>query len=300
MSDPQPITGNTPPPLGAPVGAVVGYCRACGKALDAAAVRAAHGTIYCADHVPADPVPGAAQFSAIHPGAAQAGPASAGPYAGSPYASPYAGGPYAGGAYTSPYANGPYTGGPSASPYTNGAPPPLPHQDVSPGLAFLLGLIPGVGAVYNGQYAKGLVHVVIVGLIISILSNGAAEGLEALLGLLLAAFFAYMAFEAYHTARRRQLGQPVDEFSGVLPGRGGRFPAAPVVVITLGVVFLLSNLQILEIRRLLRYWPVLMIGLGVYMLFARLSGGTNPGGGAPGGPTPNGPAGMGADRRDSK
>jgi len=28
-------------------------------------------------------------------------------------------------------------------------------------------MIPGVGAVYNGQYAKGLVHVVIVGLLIS-------------------------------------------------------------------------------------------------------------------------------------
>lgn len=281
MSDPQPIPGNTPPPLGAPLGSVVGYCRACGKALDAAAVRAAHGTIYCPDHVPPDPAPAMAQ----------AGPASTGPpppfgsspYPGSPYASPYAGGPHGGGPYTSPYSNGPYT---------NGAPPPLPHQDVSPGLAFLLGLIPGVGAVYNGQYAKGLVHVVIVGLIISILSNGAAEGLEALLGLLLAAFFAYMAFEAYHTARRRRLGQPVDEFSGVLPGRGGRFPAAPVVVITLGVVFLLSNLQILEIRRLLRYWPVLMIGLGVYMLFARLSGGPNPGG-----PTPGG---TGADRHDSQ
>jgi len=161
-------------------------------------------------------------------------------------------------------AAGPDASSPYSSPYTNQAPPPLPHQDVSPGLAFLLGLIPGVGAVYNGQYAKGLVHVVIVGLLISILSNGAAEGLEVLVSLLLAAFFAYMAFEAFHTAKRRRMGQPVDEFSGVLPGHGGaRFPAAPIVVITLGVVFLLSNLQILEIRRLVRFWPVLMIALGV-------------------------------------
>ena len=40
----------------------------------------------------------------------------------------------------------------------------------------MLGFIPGVGAIYNGQYAKGLVHVIIVGLMISILSNGAADG----------------------------------------------------------------------------------------------------------------------------
>ena len=26
----------------------------------------------------------------------------------------------------------------------------------SPGLAFLLGFIPGVGAIYNGQYVKGI------------------------------------------------------------------------------------------------------------------------------------------------
>ncbi len=34
---------------------IVGYCRACGKALDSANVRTAHGTIYCAEHVPAEP-----------------------------------------------------------------------------------------------------------------------------------------------------------------------------------------------------------------------------------------------------
>ena len=57
---------------------------------------------------------------------------------------------------------------PYASPYTTATPPPVPNRDVSPGLAFGLGMIPGVGAIYNGQYAKGLVHVIIIGLMISI------------------------------------------------------------------------------------------------------------------------------------
>jgi len=35
------------------------------------------------------------------------------------------------------------------------------YADVSPGLALFLGLIPGVGAIYNGQYAKGMVHAII-------------------------------------------------------------------------------------------------------------------------------------------
>lgn len=163
-----------------------------------------------------------------------------------------------------------------ASPYTaaNYTPAPAPNLNVSPGLAFVLGLIPGVGAIYNGQYAKGLVHVIIVGLMISILDSGVSAGLEPLFGLLLAAFWWYMAFEAYHTAKKRQLGQPVDEFSSLVPLRGGtsRVPVAPVILIALGVVFLLNNLDVFRMRDLLRYWPVFLIVLGAYMLYARITG----------------------------
>jgi hypothetical protein len=187
----------------------------------------------------------------------------------SPYTAPQAASPY----QASPYTASPY----AASPYGPGTPPPVPNLDVSPGLAFGLGLIPGVGAIYNGQYAKGLVHVIIVGLMISILGNGGASGLEPLLSLLLAGFWAYMAFEAYHTAKRRLQGQPVDEFSSLIPMRGSsKFPAAPVMLIALGVIFLLDNLEILELRRMLRYWPVLLIALGAYMLFIRVSGPVDP------------------------
>lgn len=161
---------------------------------------------------------------------------------------------------------------PYASPYTSKT-ACAPNPDASPGLAFLLGLIPGVGAIYNGQYAKGLIHVIIVGLMISILSNGAASGLEPLLGLLLSGFWAYMAFEAYHTAKRRHEGLVVDEFSSLIPMRSGssRFPVAPVVLIALGVIFLLDNMDLLDLHRALRYWPVLLIALGAYMLYLRMS-----------------------------
>ena len=174
---------------------------------------------------------------------------------------------------TAPGTSG-FTGeSPYASPYTAAVPPPIVNHDASPGLAFVLGLIPGVGAIYNGQYAKGLVHVIIIGMTISILSNGAARGFEPLLGLLLAGFWAYMAFEAYHTARRRQQGLVVDEFSSLFPTRGGgtKFPVAPLLLIVLGVIFLLNNLDFFQVERIIRYWPVLLIGLGVYMLYLRMS-----------------------------
>ena len=159
---------------------------------------------------------------------------------------------------------------PYASPYT--APVPPAAHDVSPGLAFVLGMIPGVGAIYNGQYAKGLVHVIIIGLTITIISNDAARGFEPLLGLLLAGFWFYMAFEAYHTARRRQQGLEVDEFSSLFPQHGHKFPVAPVLLIGLGVMFLLSNLDLLELDRVIRYWPVLLIVGGIYLLYVRMSG----------------------------
>jgi hypothetical protein len=164
----------------------------------------------------------------------------------------------------------------ASSPWT-AAPPPAPgyRPDISasPGLAFILGFIPGVGAIYNGQYAKGLIHVLILGILISIASSGVSGDLEPLIGITIAAWFFYMAFEAYHTAKKRQYGLPVDEFSSIVPLRGqGRFPVAPVVLIALGVLFLLVNFDIIRFRDVVRFWPVFLIALGAYMLWARLSG----------------------------
>jgi TM2 domain-containing membrane protein YozV len=171
----------------------------------------------------------------------------------------------------------------AANPYT--VPPPSPYASPyaapvnpnapSPGLAFILGLfIPGVGAIYNGQYAKGVIHVLILGLLISIMGSGAANGLEPLIGLFTAVFIFYMAFEAYHTAAKRQRGEPVDEFSSILPMSGSRrgFPVGPILLIALGVIFLLETLDIVRLYQIVRFWPVFLILLGCYMLYVRISG----------------------------
>jgi len=215
------------PPSIPPEAPIVGYCRACGKALDAASVHNAHGTIYCAEHLPAEPSPSSATPE-------------------SPYSSPYTA--------TAP------------------PPPPIPHSEVSPGVAFVLGLIPGVGASYNGQYAKGLIHVFILGMLFTIANSNDVGGFEPLFAVLIPGFWSYMAFEAYHTAKLRQRGQPVDEFSSLVPSGGSRFPIAPILLIALGVVFLLNNLELFELRRMLKFWPVMLIALGLYMLYLRMSG----------------------------
>jgi TM2 domain-containing membrane protein YozV len=164
---------------------------------------------------------------------------------------------------------------PAAEPPPSAVPPAAsPAYDTSPGIAAFLGFIPGVGAIYNGQYAKGLVHAVIFGLTISIASSLESEGINAAPFIMLAiAFYVYMIVEAYHTARKRRAGEPVDEFSSLMnlrPGATG-FPAGAVTLIVLGVILLLNTLEIVRFRYLVRYWPAALIVIGFYMLYNRMS-----------------------------
>ena|ERR1017187_4154482 len=154
------------------------------------------------------------------------------------------------------------------------AAPNYVRPDVSPGLALFLGTIPGVGAIYNGQYAKGLVHAIIWGMLMSIANSRAAHGLEPVFFMLVFAWWAYMAFEAYHTARKRQAGEAVDEYSSIINLGGSRshVPLAGVLLIGLGAVLLLHTLDLFDFERVTRFWPVLLIALGVYLLAGRFFG----------------------------
>jgi len=163
---------------------------------------------------------------------------------------------------------------PPFSPYA--APPPSVYASVSPGLALFLGCIPGVGAIYNGQYAKGILHAVIWGVLMSIGDSGAMHraGAEPLVIITMIAFWAYMALEAYHTARKRRAGEPVDEYSSIVNLRSGRdLPLIAIGLIVFGGLLLLHTLDLLDFDRVARFWPVLLIGAGVYLLYGRMRGG---------------------------
>jgi hypothetical protein len=216
----------------------IAYCRTCGKALCADCRRTAQGTIFCAEHFPESQ---GAPAAAVPPDWQNHVPASDRAAAAPPA-------------------------------------PPSALSDVSPGLACLLGFIPGVGAIYNGQYAKGLVHAIVFGLLVSIESSGSAGDLEPLFGILIGVWVMYMALEAYHTARKRRAGEPVDEFSSILNvhGRQGGFPVGAITLIGLGVLLLLSTTDVIQLRYLLRYWPILLILTGAYMLYARLAASGDP------------------------
>jgi hypothetical protein len=105
----------------------------------------------------------------------------------------------------------------------NYAPPsPRAPEDASPGLALFLGFIPGVGAFYNGQFAKGFVHVVVFATLIWMSDHG----MGAFAGLLIPAWLFYMVFDAWSTAKARRYGMPIPDPLGlnhILEGREGTF-----------------------------------------------------------------------------
>jgi len=84
-----------------------------------------------------------------------------------------------------------------------------PAGGPNPSAAAALGLIPGVGAMYNGQYFKGLIHVVIFVVLISITSH------YGLFGLFIPAWILYQSFEAFHTAKAIRDGQPIPDPLGL-------------------------------------------------------------------------------------
>ena len=72
--------------------------------------------------------------------------------------------------------------------------------EVNPGSAATLGIIPGLGAVYNGEYMKALIHVLIFAGLIAALSSDLPDSATAFVIVAFICFCFYMPIEAY--ARR--------------------------------------------------------------------------------------------------
>lgn len=135
----------------------------------------------------------------------------------------------------------------------------------SPLVALALSLlVPGLGAAYNGQTSKALVHFgIFAGFFqIAVISNG---GLFFVLGVLAAWLFA--SVDAYRTAQVIRSGlTPQAELDLIARRLYGNPLAWGIVLLTLGAIFLLHtifNIQ-LPMRPLL---GVSIVLLGAYMLY---------------------------------
>ncbi len=155
-----------------------------------------------------------------------------------------------------------------------------PSAGPNPALAGVLaGFFPfGVGAVYTGQYAKGLAHLVIFTLLVLGASSG-SEAMGMVCGLGIAGFYFYQIIDSVRTARAIQMGQPPpDPFglgttfsAGLTRDRMdvSKVPVGALVLIGLGVIFLLHTLDIWDFSAH-RVWPLMLIGIGAFLLLRRL------------------------------
>jgi LiaI-LiaF-like transmembrane region/B-box zinc finger len=136
-----------------------------------------------------------------------------------------------------------------------------------PGAALALGFIPGLGAVYNGEYVKALIHVAVFGGIIALLNLDLPDSYEAFLIVALICFSLYMPIEAYRTATTRgSSGSQAIEATQ----QQKRTPMGAIVLIALGIIFLLANFGLLHKEWLLKGWPIALIALGVWILMDRM------------------------------
>ncbi|HEY4962416.1 MAG TPA: DUF5668 domain-containing protein [Terriglobales bacterium] len=150
---------------------------------------------------------------------------------------------------------------------------PGPATGPNPTVAGILGAIPiGLGAVYCGQYAKGLAHLGIVVLAIVGLSSDLPWQADTALGIFLGFFWVYQILDAVRTARAIQAGEPAPDPFGLAQtfGTGEKFesakiPAAAAILIGLGVLFLINTVFDFSLHR---FWPIILIVLGVW-LFAK-------------------------------
>jgi TM2 domain-containing membrane protein YozV len=94
-----------------------------------------------------------------------------------------------------------------------------PIGEPNPVVAAALGIIPGVGAMYNGQFIKGFVHVFVFAVLVTL------AGHHGIFGLFIPAWIIYQVFEAYHVARARRDGAPLPDPLGLNEVNSWFYPA---------------------------------------------------------------------------
>jgi len=161
------------------------------------------------------------------------------------------------------------------NPAASAAPSPVSVSHAggaSPEAGFLLGLIPGVGAIYNAEYFKAALHLIIFASLVT-LADGTGRAGETIFGFLAFGFYAYMPFEAYYTAKKRKLAReginlitPFDQMNEQLGISGSAELWGGILLIAIGILFLLDNFRIVPLEQVKRFWPLLLVAAGFLLL----------------------------------
>lgn len=142
-------------------------------------------------------------------------------------------------------------------------------EEKKPLIALLLGLLPGVGAAYNGQNIKALTHfLAVAGL--WVLADIFGMPLEIVLGLGGVGFYIYSIYDAFQSAQRLRRGEDIsvedENLKVFLQQRMNLFGALLIGVGALAMLnFWIPN-------TLQRIWPVMLIIAGAYLLWSYYNG----------------------------
>jgi hypothetical protein len=157
---------------------------------------------------------------------------------------------------------------PNSPPPPPALPPAAPYVRLpkSPGLAAFLSLFPGLGQVYNGQIARAFAFFFAwVGSIYL-----TANGHEFPFAFVIPFVYLYNMIDAWKgaaAANQRFLGgrsEPEEGPSLESPVWGG-------ILVVFGLVILASNLGWLDLERLAKWWPLLLIAVGVWFLYSSVT-----------------------------
>lgn len=148
--------------------------------------------------------------------------------------------------------------------HSNANPSSILRRKSSPFIATLLSFVPGLGAAYNGQTSKAIVHFAIFASFfqMAVLTQGVHFFILGVLGTWL-----FAAVDACRTAQLMRSGLAPDTEDDVITRRLYGNPLAwGTTLIVIGTLFLLHTLLrvTLPIKELL---PVALVALGAYMLF---------------------------------
>lgn len=146
-------------------------------------------------------------------------------------------------------------------------------EEKKPLIALLLGLLPGVGAAYNGQNIKALTHfLAVAGLWVLADIFGAPLGI--IFGLGGAGFYIYSIYDAFQSAQRLRKGEDISEQDESLKAfLQQRMNLFGILLIGVGALAMLNFWIPTLIQRI---WPVLLIIAGAYLVWGYYRGGQAP------------------------
>jgi len=139
------------------------------------------------------------------------------------------------------------------------------REEKSPLIALLLGIVPGLGAAYNGQNIKALTHfMAVIGL--WVLADVFGMPLEIAFGFGSAAFYFYSIYDAFQSAQRlRRSGDLRGEDERLKTFLQQRMNLFGALLISVGAF---AILDFALPHALNHFWPGLLIIAGVYLIWS--------------------------------